>query len=111
MRKLGIFVAAQIGTVALGFLLQVSFRTPLQAQTTIDATKITCDEVIRARAAAPRTIIAWISGYLSAKLDTALIDPAALRNNARALERSCYQQKNFQVPVMKAIEELSGERK
>jgi hypothetical protein len=104
--RLGIFVGGATATAALGFILEVALMTPLQAQTTIDGAKITCDELIDARAASPRTIVAWINGYLSAKRDTTLIDPRALRNQARTLERYCYQQKNFKVPVMKAIEEL-----
>jgi hypothetical protein len=85
--------------------------TRVQAQTTIDAAKITCDELTSARLASPRTIVAWISGYLGAKRDSTVIDPAGLRTHARELQRYCYQQKNFKVPVMKAIEELFGDKK
>jgi hypothetical protein len=106
-----ILVGGGIAAAALGFFIEVVLVTPLQAQTTIDAAKITCEELIDARAASPRTIFAWIIGYRSAKRDTTLIDSAALRNQARDLQRYCYQQKNSNVPVMKAIEELSADKK
>jgi hypothetical protein len=91
-----IFVSAGTATAALGFFLEVALVTPIQAQATIDAAKITCEELIDARAASPRTIFAWISGYLGAKRNTTLIDPESLRNKARDLQRYCYQQKEFQ---------------
>lgn len=105
------FADAAIATVALGFSLEVALVTPLQAQTMIDGAKITCEELIDARDASPRTIFAWIIGYQSAKRDTTLIDPAGLRNQARDVQRYCYQQKNSKVPVMKAIDELLGQKK
>jgi acid stress chaperone HdeB len=108
--KIGLFVGAGLCLAGLALILEFSLIEPLEAQTSIDATKITCDELIRGRAAAPRTIVAWISGYMSAKRDTALIDPLSVRNHARELERYCYQQKNFKVPVMKAMEELAGQK-
>jgi len=106
-----ISVGNGIATVALGFFLEVASVMPLHAQVTIDGAKITCEELIDARDVTPRAIFAWIIGYLSAKRDTTLIDPAALRNQARDVERYCYQEKNFKIPVMKALEDLSGQRK
>jgi HdeA/HdeB family len=113
MRKsrVGFFVGVGISVAASGFIFEVASVTPLHAQTTIDAAKVTCDELTSARAGPPRTIIAWISGYLGAKRDSTVIDPRALRNQVRELQRYCYQQKNFKVPVMKAIEELFGDKK
>jgi hypothetical protein len=102
---------AGIAVAASGFIFVAVLMTPLQAQTTIDAAKITCDELISARVAPPRTIVAWISGYLGAKRDSTLIDPAGLRSHVRELQRYCYQQRNFKVPVMKAIEELFSDKK
>ena len=46
---------------------------------------------------------------MNGKRDNALFDPAALRNNMRKLDTYCYQQKNLQVPLMKAVEDLFGE--
>jgi hypothetical protein len=105
------FLGAGMAIAVSGFIFEIALMTPLRAQTTIDAAKITCDELISARVAAPRTVVAWISGYLGAKRDSTVIDPAALRSHVRELQRYCYQQKNFKVPVMKAIEELFGDKK
>src|SRR5262249_34680669 len=106
--RVGFFLGAGMAAAACGFIFGVAVTTPLWAQTTIDAAKITCDELTSARVAPPSTIVAWISGYLGAKRDSTIVDPAALRNRVRELRRYCYQQKNFKTPVMKAIEELFG---
>jgi len=100
-----------IRIAALAFISAVSMTPPAHAQVTIDATKITCGEYTSPRVSTSKNIAAWISGYVNAKRDNALIDPAGLRDNMRKLDTFCYQQKNLQVPVMKAIEDLFGQKK
>ena len=65
----------------------------------------------RAKGGFAREIAAWISGYVSAKRDTTIADRPALRGRIRELRDYCYEQKNYKVPVMKAVEELFGKKK
>ena len=45
-----------------------------QAQVTIDASKITCDQFVHGKVGEPRTVAAWLSGFYNGKRNNALID-------------------------------------
>ena len=79
-----------------------------QAQVTIDATKITCDQFVHSKVGAPRVTAAWLSGFYNGKRDNRIIDTQDLEENLSKLENFCYQEKNFKLPVMQAIEEVFG---
>ena len=74
----------------------------VQAQVTIDATKITCDQFVHSKVGAPRVTAAWLSGFYHGKRDNRIIDQQALEENLSKLEQFCYQEKNFNLPVMTA---------
>ena len=74
------------------------------AQVTIDVSKITCDQYVHT-ITTPRMIGAWLSGYYNAKRDNHIIDVRTFNANLRKLEKFCYQEKNFNIPVMQAIEQ------
>jgi len=74
------------------------------AQVTIDVSKITCDQYVHT-ITTPRMIGAWLSGYYNAKRDNHIIDVRNFNANLRKLEKFCYQEKNFNIPVMQAIEQ------
>ena len=79
-----------------------------QAQVTIDATKITCDQFVHSKVGTPRTTAAWLSGFYHGKRDNRIIDTQVLEENLSKLERFCYQEENFKLPVMQAIEQVVG---
>jgi acid stress chaperone HdeB len=81
------------------------------AQVTIDATKITCDQYVHSKIASPRIIAAWLSGYYNGKSGNQVVDLKSFEANLRKLERFCYQEKNFNIPVMQAVEKAIGEGK
>src|SRR3954471_24347886 len=89
-------------------LMCTALATPAGAQMTLDASKITCDQYVHSKIATPNYIAAWLSGYYNAKSNNSLIDMQALQDNVSKLQNYCYSEKNFQVPVMKAVEELFG---
>ena len=91
-----------------GLLLVLSTASSAQAQVTVDVTKITCDQYVHSKIASPRMIAAWLSGYYNAKLDNQVIDLQTFEANLRKLERFCYQEKNFKVPVLQAVEKAIG---
>ena len=94
-----------------------------QAQVSIDVSKITCDEYVHdkiptsdfisfpavgsleARAMLSRWLIAnWLSGYYHAKRNNRIINVESFEDNVNKLNNYCYDEKNFKVPIMKAIE-------
>ena len=79
-----------------------------QAQVTIDATKITCDQFVHSKVGTPRVTAAWLSGFYNGKRDNRIIDTQVLEENLSKLERFCYQEENFKLPVMQAIEQVVG---
>jgi acid stress chaperone HdeB len=98
-----------------------------QAQVSIDVSKITCDEYVHdkipipdfgsfsavgsleARSILSRWLIAaWLSGYYHAKRNNWIIDLESLENNANKLTNYCYDEKNFKVPIMEAVERILG---
>jgi acid stress chaperone HdeB len=79
-----------------------------QAQVTVDVSKITCDQYVHAKIATPMYLAAWLSGYYNAKRNNRIVDLQTLEENATKLKNYCYDEKNFKVPVMKAVEQVLG---
>ena len=94
--------------IVAGLLLALSATSSAQAQITMDASKITCDQYVHSKVANPRLIAAWLSGFYHGKQDNRVIDLASFEENLSKLERFCYQEKNFKLPVMQAIESVFG---
>jgi len=88
--------------------IALSLASSAQAQITIDVTKITCDQFVHSKIAAPRLVGAWLGGYYNAKSDNHIIDLQNFEANLSKLENFCYQEKNFKIPVMKAVEQILG---
>jgi HdeA/HdeB family len=110
-------------------LSSIVFATPTQAQVSIDVSKITCDEYVHdqiptsdfisftavgslsmeARAMLSRWLIAtWLSGYYHAKRNNWIINAESFEDNVNKLNNYCYDEKNFKVPVMEAVERVLG---
>jgi acid stress chaperone HdeB len=79
-----------------------------QAQVTIDVTKVNCDQFVHHKISEPRLIAAWLSGYYNAKRNNRVIDLQALEENTSKVTYFCRDEKNFKVPVMKAVEQVLG---
>jgi acid stress chaperone HdeB len=91
-----------------GFILTLFSVSSAQAQVTIDAAKITCDQFVHGKVGVPRTVAAWLSGFYNGKRNRALIDAQNFEANLNKLEKFCYDEKNFNLPVMQAIERAVG---
>jgi len=109
-------------------LSSIVFATALaQAQVSIDVSKITCDQYVhdkiptpdfasfsavgslQARATLSRWLIAaWLSGYSHSKRDNLTIALESFEENVNKLTDYCYDEKNFKVPIMEAIERIVG---
>jgi acid stress chaperone HdeB len=79
-----------------------------QAQVTIDVSKITCDQFIHGKVGPTRSVGLWLSGFYYGRADNKNLDLQAFEANLSRLEHFCYQEKNFTVPVMQAIERIAG---
>jgi acid stress chaperone HdeB len=98
-----------------------------QAQVSIDVSKITCDQYVHdkiptpdfvsfsavgsreARSMLSRWLIAaWLSGYSHNKRNNLIIDLESFEENVNKLTNYCYDEKNFKVPIMEAIERIVG---
>jgi acid stress chaperone HdeB len=79
-----------------------------QAQVTLDVTKVNCDQFVHHKISQPRLIAAWLSGYYNAKRNNRVIDLQTLEENMSKVKNYCSDEKNFKVPVMKAVEQVLG---
>ena len=81
-----------------------------QAQVKIDVTKITCDEFVArpAKIATPLYLAAWLSGYYNAKRNNRILNLQAFEENMNKVQNYCYDEKNFKVPIMEAVERVLG---
>ena len=114
--------------VATGLVLSslVFTMVSAQAQVSIDVSKITCDEYVHdkirvdlpafttnvpleTRSMLSRSLIAaWLSGYYHAKRNNWIIDLESFEDNVSKLTNYCYDEKNFKVPIMTAVERVLG---
>jgi acid stress chaperone HdeB len=99
--RIGSLLSATVMSAAL-------LPTTAQAQMTIDASKITCEQFVLSKVGNPRTIAAWLSGFYNGKLDNRILDPQGFEEKLTKLESFCYQANNAKLPVMKVVEELFG---
>jgi hypothetical protein len=64
---------------------------------------------LEARSMLSRWVIAnWLSGYYHAKRNNWIIDSESFENTVNKLNNYCYDEKNFKVPIMDAIERVLG---
>ena len=97
--------------IVLGTILVLSTSLPSQAQVTVDVTKINCDQFVHHKISEPSLIAAWFSGYYNAKRNNRLIDLQTLEENTSKVKNYCSDEKNFKVPLMKAVEQVLGKSK
>jgi acid stress chaperone HdeB len=91
-----------------GLVLVLVFASPLQAQVSLDISKITCDQFVHSEIAPPRTLGAWLSGFYHGRRNDQTIDPKQFDSNLSKLTDFCYEEKNFKLPVMQAVEAVLG---
>ncbi len=94
--------------VILGFILTLSFVSSVQAQVTLDASKVTCDQWVHSKIGSPRLLAAWFSGFYNGKRDNPIIDKQHFEATLNKMEHFCYEEKHFDVLIMKAIEQVVG---
>jgi acid stress chaperone HdeB len=93
--------------VALVAIFALAASRSAHAQMTVDVTKINCDQFVHHKISEPRLIAAWLSGY-NAKRNNRVIDLQTFEENMSKVTNYCSDEKNFKVPVMKAVEQVLG---
>jgi len=78
-----------------------------QAQTTVDVTKITCDQFLRLAVASPDTIALWLNGYYHGVQQRAIVDVQQLKSQSQDMMSYClYHGKGGTITVMEAAEKV-----
>ena len=52
-----------------------------------------------------------MSGFYNAKKDNTVVDLQGFEANLNKMEKFCYNEKNFSVPLMQAVEQVQGAKK
>ena len=94
----------------LSLFLSLFFAPSLRAQVQIDISKITCDQFVLEKMGPPRLMAAWLSGFYNGKRDNRIIDSKTFEENLSKLQKFCYDEKNFKVPVLRAVEQAIGRK-
>ena len=87
-------------------LLFVQIPT-MQAQVTVDVSKITCEQVLTEKLAwTEREIELWLSGYYHGKRNDTIVEPEAVKQNEEKLNRYCYEHRD--TTLMDAVKNVLG---
>ena len=78
---------------------------------TVDVTKVTCDQWVHGKMGEPRNVAIWFSGYYDGKRELRTYDPQAFDEDINKMQNFCYQEQNFKMPLMEAVEKVFGARK
>src|SRR6476659_10357069 len=65
----------------LGPGLALVWLQSVQAQVTVDITKITCNEFLAGQLTDSRSLAIWLNGYVNGARGKTLIDPLSVREN------------------------------
>jgi hypothetical protein len=79
----------------------------VQAQVTIDITKITCDQFLAGQLRDANTLSKWLSGYVNGERKKTLVDPLSLR----ASDLITYCITHTDMPVLDAARNLADAHK
>jgi acid stress chaperone HdeB len=79
----------------------------MQAQVTVDVSKITCEQVLMEKLAwTEREVVLWLSGYYHGKRDSTTVEPEAVKNNEEKVNHYCYEHRDM--TVMDAVKNVLG---
>lgn len=93
----------------VGAISALFVASATQAQTTIDVSKISCDQLVTAKVASPDYIAIWLSGFYNGKRNNTIIDVQRLQDNAQKVRTYCLY--NGKGTVMEAVEKVLSQEK
>jgi acid stress chaperone HdeB len=97
------------GGMWVGAISAVLLAWAAQAQTTIDVSKISCNQLVTAKVASPDYIAIWLSGFYNGKRNNTIIDVQQLQDNAQKVRTYCLY--NGKGTVMEAVEKVLSREK
>src|SRR5215213_10872578 len=100
---------AGYGFVAFGLSAMLIGTQPLQAQVTIDVSKITCEQFILFKVTDPQKIAIWLNGYHHAKRENTVVETQTFSEFYERAKDYC--RANFNMPVMQAVDNLLAGKK
>jgi acid stress chaperone HdeB len=77
-----------------------------EAQVMIDVSRITCDQCLLSKIAAPRVVGVWLSGFYAGKQGRTAVDIQKLEENAEKIAEYCGS--NREAILMSAVEHVLG---
>ena len=92
--------------VAPAIVLAAFSQSPVQAQVTLDVSKITCEQYYLARIVHPNTVAIWLSGFYNGKRNNTVIDVERVKASAYKIRSYCRD--NFQTTMVEAVEKVLG---
>jgi hypothetical protein len=79
----------------------------MEAQETVDVTKITCQQILMEQLASPsRDIVLWLTGYYAGKRNNTIIESQTIKKDEERVNSYCYQHR--ETTVMDAIKNVLG---
>jgi acid stress chaperone HdeB len=90
--------------VAITSFILIAASIPVNAQVTLDLSKVTCDQWSGYKITNPQNIALWLSGYYNGKRGNTVLDTQALTADTQKLRDFCIV--NPTVPVMEAVEKV-----
>jgi hypothetical protein len=90
-------------TDALFVLAQV---TASQAQTTVDVSKIRCDQFLLQNPWPSKYVVFWLNGYYNGKRNNTIVEPEAMDDREDKVESYC--NRHGETTVMDAVKNVLG---
>src|SRR5689334_16692901 len=95
------------GALALAALMVAGLGSiPAQAQTTIDVSKITCEQFLNFKVADPRDISIWLSGYFHGRQAVTQLQLQQVSDSYSKLKSECFSVANTKRSVLELAEEM-----
>ena len=80
--------------------------SPVQAQMTLDVSKITCEQYYLAKVVHPNSVAIWLSGFYNGKRNNTILDVERVKASAYKIRGYCRD--NFQTTMVEAVEKVLG---
>jgi acid stress chaperone HdeB len=81
--------------------------SPARAQTTIEVSKITCEQFLNFQVADPRDISVWLSGYFHGRKGNTRFSPEEFNDDFKKLKSMCFSGGNEKRNVLDLAEEMA----
>jgi acid stress chaperone HdeB len=91
---------------ALALVFALLSLSTARAQILIDVSKVTCDQFVHGKIGEPRQTAVWLSGFYSGQRNITVVDQQNFESNFSKLQTFCYDNKNFDMLIMQAIERI-----